>query len=96
MDYAAGLQEALGDGLVSVVLFHSVARGEATVCKIGDCVTQNGTRDGSFKRLHYNYVALFYDMTPNIRWGFEWGMHGTNRRRLPLLLVPSTTRPDAR
>ena len=22
----------------------------------------------------------FYDMTPNIRLGFEWGMHGVNRK----------------
>ena len=37
-------------------------------------------RDAQLKRLHYNYVAAFYDMTPNIRLGFEWGMHGTNRK----------------
>jgi hypothetical protein len=25
-------------------------------------------------------VALFYDMTPNIRLGFEWGLHDTARK----------------
>ncbi len=37
-------------------------------------------RDSVIKRQTYSYVAVFYDMTPNIRWGFEWGMHGTDRR----------------
>lgn len=38
------------------------------------------SRDSIVKRMSYNYVALFYDMTPNIRWGFEWGMHDTDRK----------------
>jgi len=48
-------------------------------------LTNNGSilftgKDSVIKRQAYSYVALFYDMTPNIRWGFEWGMHGTDRR----------------
>jgi hypothetical protein len=39
-----------------------------------------GGKDSVIKRLTYNYVSVFYDMTPNIRWGFEWGRNGTNRR----------------
>lgn len=39
-----------------------------------------GSRDSQIKRLHYNYISAFYDMTPNIRLGFEWGLHGTNRK----------------
>jgi hypothetical protein len=39
-----------------------------------------GSRDAQIKRLNYNYVALFYDMTPNIRLGFEWGLHDTARK----------------
>lgn len=37
-------------------------------------------RDATIKRQHYNYISAFYDMTPNIRLGLEWGMHGTNRK----------------
>ncbi len=39
-----------------------------------------GGKDAVIKRQTYSFVAAFYDMTPNIRWGFEWGMHGTNRK----------------
>ncbi len=46
----------------------------------GNCTALFGGRDSIVKRMHYNYVSAFYDMTPNIRWGFEWGMHGSNRR----------------
>lgn len=38
------------------------------------------SRDALVKRLHYTRVALFQDMTPNIRLGFEWGLMGVNRK----------------
>jgi hypothetical protein len=38
------------------------------------------SRDSLIKRLTYTYVTLFYDMTPNVRLGFEYGLHGTNRK----------------
>ncbi len=44
------------------------------------CSALFGGRDAQIRRLTYSYVAAFYDMTPNIRWGFEWGMNGTNRK----------------
>ncbi len=40
-----------------------------------------GRRDGQIKGVTQSYVVVFYDITPNIRLGFEWGIHGTNRRR---------------
>ena len=52
----------------------------APVCLDGECVSLNTTRDNAIKRLTYSYVVLFYDMTPNIRWGLEWGLHTTDRK----------------
>ncbi len=37
-------------------------------------------RDSQIKRLTYSYIAAFYDMTPNIRLGFEGGVHNTDRK----------------
>jgi hypothetical protein len=39
-----------------------------------------GSRDAQLKRQSYSYVILFYDMTSNIRLGFEWGLHDTARK----------------
>ncbi len=78
-----------GTGLVTPVSqgrFNTEAFNVATGAKTINGATTNNTtvlftsRDSLVKRQTYNYVALFYDMTPNIRWGFEWGMHGTNRK----------------
>ncbi len=39
-----------------------------------------GGRDAQLTRQWNAFGALFYDMTPNIRWGFEYAYMGTNRR----------------
>lgn len=52
----------------------------APTCEWGDCTALNTTRDSLIKRLTYSYVALFYDVNPNIRLGFEYGRHVTNRK----------------
>lgn len=58
---------------------YNAATGVQT-CVIGDCTILNAGRDSLVKRMTYSYVAAFYDMTPNIRLGLEWGMHGSNRK----------------
>ena len=56
------------------------ANGVSTCTNNGNCTNLNSGRDSVIKRLTYSYVAAFWDMTPNIRWGFEWGMGGANRK----------------
>lgn len=51
-----------------------------STCNWGDCTNLNTTRDSLIKRLTYSYITLWYDLNPNIRLGFEYGRHGTNRK----------------
>jgi hypothetical protein len=52
----------------------------ATNALVNNTTALYASRDSVIKRLTYYYVAAFYDMTPNIRLGFEWGVHGTDRK----------------
>jgi hypothetical protein len=54
---------------------------DATGAAVNNIATVlNGSRDALIKRLSYSYISAFYDMTPNIRLGFEWGVHDAARK----------------
>jgi hypothetical protein len=66
------------------ILITPVLQGQANPIT-GALLSNNGSnlfasRDSLIKRLTYSYVSVFYDMTPNIRLGFEWGMHNSDRK----------------
>jgi len=73
---------AANGGLVTPVVQGNwnPALGGAVQCIDSQCFALNSSRDGLITRMSYSWAAVFYDMTPNIRWGFEFGVHDTNRK----------------